>query len=64
MLEQQAEFQRTIKRALAYPVVVTLALSLAVLFLIVFVVPRFADMFETRGVELCQVLPLVIEYRM
>ncbi len=52
MLDAQAEFQRQIKRALTYPVLVTVTLSIAVAFLLAFVVPKFAELFERRGVEL------------
>lgn len=52
MVEEQQEMHRQIKGALTYPVAVVVALSLAVGFLVTFVVPRFAHMFESRGVTL------------
>ncbi len=52
MVEEQQEMNRQIKGALTYPVAVVVALSLAVGFLVTFVVPRFAHMFEARGVAL------------
>lgn len=52
MLEQRAETGRQLKQAMTYPCVVLLALGGAVLFMLAFVVPRFADMFAQRGVEL------------
>ncbi|MFG0258197.1 MAG: type II secretion system F family protein [Phycisphaerales bacterium JB043] len=52
MLERQEQFQRTIRKALSYPVLVTVTLSIAVGFLLAFVVPRFGELFEQRGVEL------------
>ncbi len=52
MLERQYETQKNVKGALMYPICVVGALSLAVTFLLIFVVPRFARMFESRGIEL------------
>ena len=52
MLERSEETRLQIKSALMYPTVVVSVLSLAVLFLIGFVVPRFGRMFEARGVDL------------
>lgn len=52
MLERQDETRKNVKGALMYPMCVMSALVLAVLFLVVFVVPRFAEMFESRGVAL------------
>jgi len=52
MLERQEETRKNIKGALMYPICVLSAMGLAVLFLVVFVVPRFAELFESRGVDL------------
>lgn len=52
MLEQRAETGRQLKQAMTYPCVVLVALGGAVLFMLAFVVPRFAEMFSERGVEL------------
>lgn len=52
MLEQQYEMRKRVKGALMYPICVVVALVLAVSFLMVFVVPRFARMFAARGIEL------------
>ncbi len=52
MLDQQYEMGKNIKGALMYPLCVVGALSLAVSFLVVFVVPKFARMFEARGIDL------------
>lgn len=52
MLEQQQESRHQVKQALTYPVIVLVALSSATLFLIAVVVPKFASMFEARGMEL------------
>lgn len=58
MLDRQYETTKNVRGALMYPVCVVLALSAAVLFLMVFVVPRFAEMFATRGLSLP--LPTII----
>ena len=52
MLERQGESGKQLRGALTYPVVVVTAITLATTFLLVFVIPRFADMFAQRGVEL------------
>lgn len=52
MLERQYEMNKTVKGALMYPLCVIGALALAVTFLTMFVVPKFAAMFAARGIEL------------
>lgn len=52
MLEEQDEMARLVRGAMAYPIMVVIALSLAILILLTFVVPKFAAMFEQRGVDL------------
>lgn len=52
MLERQYETSKGVKGALMYPICVVAALSLAVVFLMIFVVPRFAVMFKSRGIDL------------
>jgi type II secretory pathway component PulF len=52
MLERTEETRRQIKGALMYPLCVICALSLGVAFLLAYVVPKFANMFASRGVEL------------
>jgi type II secretory pathway component PulF len=52
MLERQYETQKGVKSALMYPICVVAALSGAVTFLMMFVVPRFAEMFKSRGIDL------------
>jgi type IV pilus assembly protein PilC len=52
MLDQQYEMRKNVKGAMMYPVCVIGALVLAVLFLMTFVVPRFAEMFASRGIDL------------
>ena len=51
-VEEEAEMRRTVRGALLYPIAVVMALTLATLFLVTFVVPKFANMFAERGVEL------------
>lgn len=51
-LERSQDMQHQIRAALAYPVCVVTVLVLAVTFLVGFVVPRFAHMYEGRGVDL------------
>ena len=52
MLERGQETLQMVRSALMYPMCIVGALSLALLFLIGFVVPRFASMFEQRGLDL------------
>lgn len=52
MLERQQESRSQLRGALMYPACVVSVLLLAVTFLVAFVVPRFAGMFEKRGLEL------------
>jgi type IV pilus assembly protein PilC len=52
MIEQRQEMTRAVRSALTYPVLVVVALVVAIAFLVTFVVPRFAKMFMERGVEL------------
>jgi type II secretory pathway component PulF len=52
MLERGQETVQMVRSALMYPACIVGALALALLFLIGFVVPRFAGMFEQRGLDL------------
>jgi len=52
MLDREVEIRSQIRSALLYPVSVMTILGLAVVFLLMFVVPRFATMFQSRGVDL------------
>lgn len=52
MLEKQQEMVRQVRGAMMYPVVVVVVLSLAIVFLVGFVVPKFAKMFASRGQQL------------
>jgi MSHA biogenesis protein MshG len=52
MLERQYEINKQVRGALMYPMCVITALSLALVFLLMFAVPRFVSMFEARNMEL------------
>ena len=52
MMERQYETSKNVKGAIMYPLCVVIALGLAVTFLMIFVVPKFATMFASRGLEL------------
>ena len=52
MLEKQHEITKNVRSALMYPICVVAALILAATFLMIFVVPKFATMFQTRGIDL------------
>jgi type II secretory pathway component PulF len=51
-LERSHETGRQVRGALMYPACVVSVLGLATIFLIAFIVPRFAEMFSKRGAEL------------
>ncbi len=51
-MESTIEARQQVRQALTYPVVVIIAMTAAIIFLLTFVVPRFATMFAERGVEL------------
>lgn len=52
MLEKDAEMSRQWRGAMMYPICVIIVLLLAVAFLVGFVIPKFAGIFESRGVAL------------
>lgn len=51
-LDRHVEIRSKIRRALAYPMVVTLVGLLVVLFVLAFVIPQFAGLFHEQGVPL------------
>jgi general secretion pathway protein F len=53
-LEMRAQFNEAVLTALAYPLVITLVGAGAIVFLLTFVIPRFASIFEDLG----QAVPL------
>ncbi len=60
ILERQYETTKAVKGAMLYPCCVVGALVLALGFLMIVVVPRFADMFASRGVPLPLPTQLVV----
>lgn len=52
MLERNIETSQQIRRALAYPVIVICFVLLALSVIVIFVVPKFATIFEANGVDL------------
>lgn len=60
MLERSEETRRQVKNALTYPACVAGVMVIGVFFLLGFVIPRFAKMFASRGVE----LPLLTQVMM
>ncbi len=52
MLERNAEVKQQVQRAMAYPLIVVGFVCLALGVIVIFVVPRFAVIFESNGVEL------------
>jgi type II secretory pathway component PulF len=52
MTERQMEMRQQVRGALMYPICVIGVLAIAVVFLVGFVVPKFARMFLSRGIEL------------
>lgn len=52
MLERSIETREQVRRALTYPAIVIIFVSLAISVIVLFVVPRFALIFESNGVEL------------
>lgn len=52
MLERNIETNQQVRRALTYPAIVVCCVALALGVIVIFVVPKFATIFETNGVEL------------
>lgn len=52
LLDRQQESRAMLRRAMTYPAFVLLAVALALVVILVFVVPRFARVFEGSGIEL------------
>lgn len=61
MLERGQETRSQVRGAMMYPVCIVTVLTLAVLFLIGFVVPKFAKMFAQRGLDLPVFTRLLME---
>lgn len=52
MIDRQVESAKAIRRAMAYPLIVTTFIALALTVVVTFVIPRFSVVFESNGVEL------------
>jgi len=52
MLERDVELRQQLRRAMTYPVIVISFVMVALSVIVLFVVPRFAEIFETNGVDL------------
>ncbi len=52
MLERNIELRQMVRRAMSYPLIVISFVGLALSVIVIFVVPRFATIFESNGVEL------------
>jgi type IV pilus assembly protein PilC len=52
IIEHESKIKSDIKSALQYPVIVTIALTIAFFVLLTFVVPKFAAMFSRVGIDL------------
>lgn len=52
MLERSLETRKQLKRALSYPAIVIAFIAVAMTVIVVFVVPKFAVIFQTNGVAL------------
>ncbi len=52
MLERNIETSQQIKRAMTYPIIVICFVALALSVIVIYVVPKFATIFEANGVEL------------
>lgn len=52
MLERNIETSQQIRRALTYPIIVICFVALALSVIVIFVVPKFATIFEANGVQL------------
>jgi type II secretory pathway component PulF len=52
IIEHEAKIKSDIKSAMQYPMMVVIALSIAFVVLLTFVIPRFATLFSSTGLEL------------
>ncbi len=59
-LESRAAFKRKIVSALVYPVILFAVASLAVIFFLVFIVPRFTEIFKSFNVELPKATKILV----
>ncbi len=61
MIEDESEMTRAVRGAMIYPACVMFAISVAVIFLMTAVVPKFATMFAERGIDLPAITVGLIE---
>lgn len=61
MLDRQYETIKNVRGALIYPACVLTSLLLGVTFLLIFVIPRFSSMFESRGLQLPMVTRVLVQ---
>lgn len=59
--EKSAKTQALVKKAMIYPVVVALVAVAVVIVMLVFVIPRYMDMFEELGTELPWITLMVVK---
>lgn len=59
--EKSAKTQALVKKAMIYPVVVALVAIAVVIVMLVFVIPRYMDMFEELGTELPWITLMVVK---
>ena len=58
--EKSAKTQALVKKAMIYPIVVALVAVAVVIVMLVFVIPRYMDMFEELGTELPGITKMVV----
>ena len=58
--EKSAKTQALVKKAMIYPIVVALVAVAVVIVMLVFVIPRYMDMFEELGTELPAITKMVV----
>lgn len=58
--EKSAKTQALVKKAMIYPIVVALVAVAVVIVMLVFVIPRYMDMFEELGTELPAITRMVV----
>lgn len=52
IVEHEAKIKKDIKSALQYPIIVVIALVIAFIILLTFVIPKFVDIFQKSGIDL------------
>jgi MSHA biogenesis protein MshG len=62
LLEREERIRQRLKEAVRYPVTVVVAMMLAFVIIITFVIPRFADIYSSYGAQLPWATRLLIEF--